>query len=83
MELTGTFQLALLFMKVVDCVLTSQNDTFGNIVVYHSSITQSSCKLYEVTSPAYWPAFGTSVMLALICAASLSTCTDKNSCVRG
>ncbi len=38
-ELTGTFQLALLFMKVVDCILTCQNDTFGNIAVYYISIT--------------------------------------------
>ncbi len=36
--LTGTFQLALLYMKVVGFILSIQNDTFCNIVVYHSCI---------------------------------------------
>ncbi len=36
--LAGTFELALLYMKVVDCILTSQNDAFGNIAVYNSNV---------------------------------------------
>ncbi len=36
--LIGTFQLAMLYMKAVGCILTIQNDTFGNIAVSPSSV---------------------------------------------
>ncbi len=77
-------QLALLYMKLDVRILTSRNDTFGNISVYHSNVIQSSYKLYDIISPKHWFVFDTiNVMLALMYAASLSTCTYRKSCARG
>ncbi len=40
-------QLAILYMKAVGCIITSQNDTFANRTVYHSNVTENSYKLYD------------------------------------
>ncbi len=56
----------------------------GNIAVYHSSVTWSSYKLYDIISPNYGLSFGTIIaVLTHSCAAPLSMCENKKSCGRG
>ncbi len=37
--LTDTYQLAMLYVEGVDCMLTQQNDTFSIMPIFHSRVT--------------------------------------------